>query len=616
MRRAARLTAAAPHARGFLPGLFGGGKDKKDAPAGGGFKLPGMNSTTPDLMKMWQMIQNQPVSASHVTMMRQGLSMRKTVDKFTRPAFDDDSMKYLEKMVLLLEKKAKGEHTQAEFDAFSEELRKFQAKNGGAQDTFIPPPPPTAPPKVPQQQQEQQQQQSFSNPNSPTIDELRRINLGPEIEALFTELRTMREKRNAVRSKLAEREAELDRVTAECKHAKDTESSLRQRLQLAEQNVLLLNSDLMDLKEKAAELKTAKATVAKLQQAVHSLQSSDTAPLAKKIESLEALLADKDDQLRSSARKIDRLRRRDPLLQFSGHVNVLTRNVEGHSDVAADSGAVLLEDSFNSIQESFSAEVASAWAAAAARNGNAARHVVAAAKEFFRRNLDHAALDASVGVTGNVEAATAIFTSAGFSVAQVSGRLQVTSPLESGVPVSRCGPFALAAALSILTAPKQQQQQQQQQLDFTVTAAHPMVSETLAKCTKRTRLEFDTCRSSKPGGQAANVAETQITVRLFVDDVFAFSSEAQDTRSAVSNKELALERLTNERLPQFNTELSRGTFTRKFLDRAQSAFASDDACSSLLSLQAYIDEAQQVVSQADAALVRSLIAARSLITKA
>jgi hypothetical protein len=518
------------------------------------------------------------------------------------------------------------------------------------------------------------------NPNAPTIDELRRINLGPEIESLFGELRSMREKRNAIRAKLCDKEAELDRVAAECKHAKETEASLRQRLQLAEQNVVLLNSELMDLKEKASELKTSKANAAKLQQTVQLLQASDPRPLLKKIEGLEAQLSNKDEQLRSAARKVDRLRRRDPLLQFSRQVEVLNRSSAesvatvgagvadgggGGSSAASGGGATsnssnsvasssafdstssALVDSFAGLQEDFGAEVNSAWAAVAARNGNAARHIVLACKEFYRKHLAHAALDAMVVISGNPQAATDFFIGAGFSVAdQGGGRMLVSTAENSEAPAGMCGPFACAMAASILAASSAaasaavvglapNSSAPSLLLDFSIISVHPVVSQALASNPKRTRLEFDTSRSSKPGGQAANVSETQITVRLFIDNCFAFSSEAQDTRSAVNNKSLAVERLTSERLAQYNSELAASGIARKFSDEsAQAALmpvldgdesyssTSSSSSSPLQSMQAlgrYVDEAAgtHAISRADAVFVQSLtaVAARSSSSK-
>ena len=630
MRRIAQYNCSliGPHvstSRTFFQGIFGGGKDKKDGGdgsnngSGGGFKMPSMG--TPDLLAFWMQVQNQPVSASQVSMMRQGLSIRKSIPKFAArfggaTAEDDHVVKLLDRMVDLLDKKSKREANPVEMEKLTEDLRKFQASKGSSGNAQEQTPASTPPPRVPsgQQQQTQQQPTSFANPNSPTIDELRRINLGPEIEALFAELRTMREKRNAIRSKLAEKETELERALSETKHAKDTEASLRQRLQLAEQNVLLLNSELMDLKDKAIELKASKATIAKLQQTVHSLQSTDAAPLGKRVDLLEGQLVEKEDQLRASNRKLDRLRRRDPLLQFSAQVNVLNR-AEGSLAPSADahaSFAALLDECFAKIQEDYTQEVGTAWTACASRSNSAARYVVLATQAFFRRHLDHASLDAFVTLTGNVKAATSIFESAGYTVTDLNGKFLVAAPKDGESPISGCGPFALAAALNVLTT-----YSRQSAYDFTVGAAHPAVSEMLATNKHRSRLEFDTSRSSKPGGQAANVSETQITVRLFVDNVFCFSSEAQDTRSAVTNKDLALERLSSERLHQFNAELARTNVVVKMAERASAVLSEDDAMSSLLVLLSYVEEAaanrnegevpggKKNVSAAELALVRA-----------
>ena len=91
-------------------------------------------------------------------------------------------------------------------------------------------------------------------------------------------------------------------------------------------------------------------------------------------------------------------------------------------------------------------------------------------------------------------------------------------------------------------------------LSETIVSVVPTITSTLANDTSRAHVDIHTSRSAGPGGQAANVGETQITANLIIDGVHLVTSECQDTRSAMSNKDVSLKRLYGEKLDKFNRQ--------------------------------------------------------------
>lgn len=114
------------------------------------------------------------------------------------------------------------------------------------------------------------------------------------------------------------------------------------------------------------------------------------------------------------------------------------------------------------------------------------------------------------------------------------------------------GPYGFFAAYVAVAQQDQQKQQLQQQAQL---AVYPTASQALLDNPRRSTILTDKARSSKPGGQAANVSETKITHRLLIDGALFASSTSQDSRSAMHNKDTAMERLMSERVPAVNQKL-------------------------------------------------------------
>uniref|UniRef100_A0A0A9ZCY2 Peptide chain release factor 1-like, mitochondrial n=1 Tax=Lygus hesperus TaxID=30085 RepID=A0A0A9ZCY2_LYGHE len=88
-----------------------------------------------------------------------------------------------------------------------------------------------------------------------------------------------------------------------------------------------------------------------------------------------------------------------------------------------------------------------------------------------------------------------------------------------------------------------------------IDSVAPYVSTELINNTHRSRISYETARASGPGGQATNVTETQINAKLVVDEQVLYTAEAQDSRSALNNKESALYKLQTQKRGQFNEVL-------------------------------------------------------------
>lgn len=406
----------------------------------------------------------------------------------------------------------------------------------------------------------------------PSLDDLRNVNLGAEIEALFQELKSVRESKNSYRDKFNAREKECEELQREAQSLRETTTSLRSKLQHAEKDVLLLNSENMALKEDAKSSKELRKQNTALQTKMDQLKANDTRPLHQKIQELESALRTKDDHLRSLMRKLERTRRRDPLLQFTHSCSTemlqLCRPVAaGHSpdgDVASagiSEGRRNVELAFQQLRDAYDEKQQQSWAAAVAAGGHGAKLMIAAATELLLSWLgSQAKLDASVQFSGTDVAIQELLnrlSQRGFVLEKDSfgdGRYVVSLPHLATLAPSDIGPYGVLAALVLSHEAPQRKLGSH---GVRIVSLSPFVSDALVKNSLRTVVQYEACRSGGPGGQAANVSETQISAKLFVDGVFLFKTEAQDSRSAVANKEAATEKLTTSQRKQWNDRVQR-----------------------------------------------------------
>lgn len=495
---------------------FFSGKGKDAGQPSGGF--PGFPKGF-DVNKVQELMKAPP--DKQMEAMKKAIEMQKTLGKVPglgRLATKNAEM--MEKVMKMQEAAMKGNAPTPEA---AKKLEEEVKKHVLGSSPGAPPPPP--PPKG----------------KGPTLDDLRKMNLGNDIEALFAELKSIRDKKNEYRDKFNEREKAFEDMLKETTRLRETEDNIRQKLQLAEKNVLLLNSENMELKAAEREMKELRAANQKLISRVNQLQQNDVAPLEKKIEQLEAELRAKDEAQRSLARKLERSRRRDPLIQFSQSCSSEPLKLAGSANGGVRTD--ILEQSFTAFKAIYEEHQQAAWLAAARGSAAAAKVMIAVATEVFLSRIPNARFDAMVKVEGNIATAKTFLAGMNFEVVAAGDKFQVTAPLE----ISGLGPFGFCAVAQ-LASPA---------LGFQFVSVEPCISESLINNAKRCTVTYESCRSGGPGGQAANVSETQITARLSIDGDFVMQSEAQDSRSAVANKDSATEKLKTTRRQLWNDQASK-----------------------------------------------------------
>ncbi|ESL08885.1 hypothetical protein TRSC58_03404 [Trypanosoma rangeli SC58] len=384
----------------------------------------------------------------------------------------------------------------------------------------------------------------------PTIDELKKVNLGPEIEALFAELASMRAKKNSYRDKLHAKEEEFEKLQKELVQARETDTNLRTKLRKIEQDVVLLNSENMELKEHEKEWRQVRKKNELLTDTVQRLQRSDAAQDRQRGDMLQTQLKEKEENLRSLQRKLERLRRRDPLLKFSRLCSDVARMCDGERDTAKE----VFDNEFAVLQSCYEQEQEAAWEAAAMRNGAGARAYAAMVRRLFLSRVPHVNYDALVTVEGDAAALKSFFEECGFELQPVTaGRYVVAAPAAGTASPTSLGPYGVGIALFLAG----KMDAATHKLSFRLTAVCPNISTTLASNIHRSTVQYDTARASGPGGQAANVTETQIIAKLYIDGEPAYVAEAQNSRSALNNREAATEKLCKARRQQYNEQLAK-----------------------------------------------------------
>ena len=158
---------------------------------------------------------------------------------------------------------------------------------------------------------------------------------------------------------------------------------MRGKLQAAEQSVMLLTSEVDNISEKYRTLKPLQSKCALLEREIYSLRSKDFSALETKNAQLEKELRVKEESIKSSTRKLDRLRRSNPLLQFSSFL----------TDIRGDTPSQ--EDNFGDLQEKYEAHLDAEWESVAASLG-ASKQLISACFDFLRNRLPVPQFDAVV----------------------------------------------------------------------------------------------------------------------------------------------------------------------------------------------------------------------------
>lgn len=531
--------------------LFGGGgrpadgrKNAKDGDFSAGLGEGGLpfGLDAQKLRVMQEMMSRQPLD-KQVEMMKKTLEFQKTLGKI--PGFGKLAQKNIEVMEHLVKSAESQHHQQQKSAPKSGESGGVLGANNNNHNS----------------NSKQSGFGSSQSPNTatgdggrstsgPTIDELKKINLGPEIEALFAELALMRKKKNAYRDKLFSKEEELEKAQKELAQARETDVSLRTKLRKVEQDVMLLNSENMELKEQAKEWRQVRQKNEALTDTLQKMQQGDAALDRQRSDALQVEVREKEETLRSLRRKLERLRRRDPLLKFSRLCSSVARLCDAERDTARD----VFDDAFAALQSCYEQEQSHAWETAVAQNGVGARAYAAVVRRFFLSRVSHANYDALVAVEGDVDALREFVKESGLTVQHVGAERYVIAAAEdTAASGAFLGPYGVSVGLYLAGKVGKDVFGQ----PFRLTAVFPHVSTILFNNAHRATVHYDTARSSGPGGQAANVTETQIIAKLFIDGQTAYVAEAQDSRSALSNREAATEKLGKLRRQQYNEQLAK-----------------------------------------------------------
>lgn len=582
---------------------------------------PGLNAQ--QLQTMQQLFASQPKEKQE-QLMKQAMEMQKMMGKI--PGFGKFAQKNAAMMEQMLKMQGGGDAAAA------------PPPTGGAGGTSSASS--SSPPQVPQRRDlfsgaaagNAGSSAASRTPSGPSLDDLRKVNLGPEIEALFQELRTIRNRKNEYRDKYHAAQSALDALRKEHNDLVAREASVRGKLAKAEQDVMLLTSENMELRESSKTVKQVTQANRRLKSEVEQLKAATQASAAPGTASYTALQQQHqaaEDAMRSLQRKVDRMRRRDPLLQFSLACSDVARlcapvraedgaNAAAVSAAATGSAAVgsgvdvvseaaqeAADRAFAALESAYRTRQQAAWEAAAHDDGAAAKAYVAVVRRYVMTRVPHSNYDAVVSYTGNLAAVRAAFGELGFNVEEVPGesaRVHVVAAADAAPFAEAPGPFGYAVAWRLAASASAPAD------GFTVTGAHPFVSATLVDNSKRSTVQYETARASGPGGQATNVTETQVYAKLSIDGVFAVTAEAQDSRSALSNKEAALAKLRQQRRQHLNDMLAKQERAESVQAQLVSAMAQQRGFVVEEKAATVVAEAAaaKVIAAGDAALVAML----------
>lgn len=538
-----------PH-RYFFKGMF----PKKDSPSNGDGEIPPID---PKGVQMIQEMLRSQTPERQKELMEQAMKLQQVMSKV--PGFKKMSERQVRAMKEVMERQMSS--TPPPHEKKNESVSASSAHNSNGSSTS-----------------------SFRG-SGPSLDTLRQMHLGDEIEALFGELGRMRNRKNYYREQHALSAAQAETAKAENTRLEELVKVLRQKLNKSEQEVLLLNTEVMDLQDKAKKHRATEILCRKLQReldaAKQPLGTQEAIQQSPAYRALEAQLQHKEDALRSLQRRLGRQRRHDPLLQCS----LVCSELETQADALSDSGAVassvkaLKEARDAALQQlrlQFQREQAKAWSAASEEGNVAALLLVHSCEVFLAQLYPHAHLDARlrfdhrhIGGDGGLarREIAALFTEIGLSVvdggekegggAVTDGTTRLCIKGPASGPLTSIGPYVLALAARLYPptlSPRLRLPSVAAALRQAVVV--PYVSEALLDNEARTAIEFEASRSSGPGGQALNVSETQIHAKVTVDGVPLFTTSSQDSRSALQNKKQVMEKVRGAKRKEYNQTLA------------------------------------------------------------
>jgi predicted nucleic acid-binding Zn-ribbon protein len=377
-----------------------------------------------------------------------------------------------------------------------------------------------------------------------------KVDLGPELEAMFTELREMRRSRNEYRTKHDAADKQLQSAMADIKRLMAVESDLRQRLGRSEKEVSLLSTEAVALRDRLKEQRSSQKDVKAAQAEVQRVRQEAEQKVSTAVQRLgeEHAMAVDAKQLR---RRIERLSKANPIARFTTDAADILDFAKAHAPAAAaasDQGVDAANDAVATAQADVASQVEAQWAALAKRHGEAA--VVAVGRAFWGKSVPYGRYDAIVTVDGDGAAVLDLVSKDERFRVLATEASEGTTRVTIGAAVGAfnanpCGPVAYLRAFASLP--------EAQGIRLVVPAVTSAMMEDASRC----RFEIQHSRSSGPGGQATNVSENCVTVTLLVDDVVIARAKSQDSRSAATNLDVAKAKLAEEPLQRHNHSISR-----------------------------------------------------------
>eukprot|EP00760_Papus_ankaliazontas_P030303 PhM_4_TR4730/c0_g1_i1/m.59471 len=437
-----------------------------------------------------------------------------------------------------------------------------------------------------------QQQSSTSSPppaqqQSPTLPQ--------HMEELFAELSHRRARiheLNLVVDDLKSQNAELKKQLGE---TKSTEERVRSQLKRTDTKAVDQADEIRSLKEKEKELAVYRSKLDAANAELNKLKAKN-APNehnVARIQELTTSVAEKETQIRRLEKRVERLRSQSPgLVALQNVVRTLSAACPAEDEAARDAADAALVD----VIRRYSSVLESSWADHRAKVGTVGA-VVTACRTYVRSVVAHSMLDCTVaGGTACIPAdlRTYLETEEGLVFVDKSdGTTLVYCPelKYSG------GAAAAIGACGIMTCLKTSK------IVEGLGAIRPCLSQETIDAAKRTHIEHEKTRSSKPGGQAANVTETHVTAKLLLDGAAFARSECQDTRSQHENIKIAESRLMKEHVTKKNA-----TFAEVGKEAPGAAVAGSLAADAKMVLGDVSDAvAAEKLSRLDEAVVRAVL---------
>ena len=351
--------------------------------------------------------------------------------------------------------------------------------------------------------------------------------MSPSIEKLFAELKKRREQIQSLHTQLEESlssheqsKKKLATAMEENKKLRVAEALLKKSFYEIDQKYLDLRNDHIDLNRKETELRKLKEKCHGLEESVnlHSKKSNDP-------QLCQADIDVKDHEISRLLKRIERLRMQSPgMVAFS---NICSRLLSTMSKFAQKSEQTITEVHrlySDLLQKEFPRHLA---------HIRAIHYLAELCEKYVMETFPLGRFDCTIYCSSTFLDAELgeELKRRGFILSFKNDKTIVASP-------KTC--LGLGAYGIFLCVRKSYEKENGKLFPF---AFYPMISSETIEQKNRVFIEHEKARSSKPGGQATNTTETQVTSILVFDGIEVCRAQSQDTRSQNENKKIADKRL-------------------------------------------------------------------------